>query len=67
MQLYRLIDDVYSFVKSKEIYANKGELVKVIAVRTEVLIVEVVTKKGDEIINSGRTFATVKSKLNKIL
>ncbi len=67
MQLYRLIDDVYSFVKSKEIYANKGELVKVISVRTEVLIVEVVTKKGDEIINSGRTFATVKSKLNKIL
>ncbi|MBL0304267.1 MAG: hypothetical protein IPQ23_22085 [Cytophagaceae bacterium] len=66
MQLYRLIDDVYSFVKSKEIYANKGELVKVISVRTEVLIVEVVTKKGDEIINSGRTFATVKSKLLKV-
>lgn len=66
MQLYRLIDDVYSFVKSKEIYANKGELVKVISVRTEVLIVEVVTKKGSEIINSGRTFATVKSKLLKV-
>lgn len=66
MQLYRLIDDVYSLVKSKDIYANKGELVKVISVRTEVLIVEVVTKKGDEIINSGRTFATVKSKLLKV-
>ena len=66
MQLYRLIDDVYSFVKSKDIYANKGELVKVISVRTEVLIVEVVTKKGSEIINSGRTFATVKSKLLKV-
>lgn len=66
MQLYRLIDDVYSFVKSKKIYANKGELVKVISVRTEVLIVEVVTKKGSEIINSGRTFATVKSKLLKV-
>ncbi|MBK9936677.1 MAG: hypothetical protein IPP61_00400 [Cytophagaceae bacterium] len=66
MQLYRLIDDVYSLVKSKDIYANKGELVKVISVRTEVLIVEVVTKKGSEIINSGRTFATVKSKLLKV-
>ena len=66
MQLYRLIDDVYSLVKSKDIYANKGDLVKVISVRTEVLIVEVVTKKGSEIINSGRTFATVKSKLLKV-
>ena len=66
MQLYRLIEDVYSLVKSKDIYANKGELVKVISVRTEVLIVEVVTKKGSEIINSGRTFATVKSKLLKV-
>jgi hypothetical protein len=66
MQLYRLIEDIYSLVKSKDIYANKGELVKVISVRTEVLIVEVVTKKGSEIINSGRTFATVKSKLLKV-
>jgi len=66
MQLYRLIEDIYSLVKSKDIYANKGELVKVISVRTEVLIVEVVTKKGSEIINSGRKFATVKSKLLKV-
>lgn len=66
MQLFRLIDDVYSLVKSKDIYAQKGELVKVISVRAEVLIVEVVTKKDGELINSGRTFATIKSKLQAV-
>lgn len=66
MQLFRLIDDVYSLVKSKDIYAQKGELVKVVSVRAEVLIVEVVTKKNGEITNSGRTFATVKSKLQAV-
>ncbi|HRG02020.1 MAG TPA: hypothetical protein PKZ75_12960 [Bacteroidia bacterium] len=66
MQLFRLIDDVYSLVKSKDIYAKKGELVKVISVRAEVLIVEVVTKKDGELINSGRTFATIKSKLQAV-
>jgi hypothetical protein len=53
-------------VKSKDIYAKKGELVKVISVRAEVLIVEVVTKKDGELINSGRTFATIKSKLQAV-
>lgn len=66
MQIYRLIDDVFSIVKSKEKYAEKGELVKIVSVRENVLIVEVIKKSGTEITKTGRMFATVKSKLQAV-
>lgn len=67
MQLYRLNDDVFSMVKGKDKYAEKGELVKVVSLRENVIIVEVVIKKGNEITKTGRTFATVMGKLTKVL
>lgn len=54
-------------VKGKDKYAEKGELVKVVSLRGNVIIVEVVIKKGNEITKTGRTFATVMGKLTKLL